>query len=241
MDRGPLTAGTRRGARGLLARDVMTARPITVPPDASVIDIARILLDHGVSAVPVLEGGRVVGIVSEGDLMRRTETGTDHRRSWWLKLFTGSAALARDYARSHGERAADVMTTSVVTVTPETPLHEIAGLLEERRIKRVPVVRKGTLVGIVSRADLLRAFAMTPVPKAPTLAASDHEIRDALLRQLEAAEWATPAHINPIVVDGVVQLWGLIGSEEERRAVRVMAERIGGVRAVEDHLRRGPG
>jgi CBS domain-containing protein len=219
----------------------MTARPITVPPDTSVVEVARLLLDHAISAVPVVADGRVVGIVSEGDLMRRSETATDRRRAWWLTFFTGPTTLAEEYARTHGQRAADVMTSPVVTVNERTPLREIAELLETRRIKRVPVVRDGALVGIVSRADLLRALASTPSAKEPALATTDDGIREALLRDLETMAWATPANINPIVTRGVVHLWGRIGSDAERRALHVAAERVPGVRAVEDHLRRGYG
>jgi CBS domain-containing protein len=217
----------------------MTPRPITVQPDTSVVEVARILLERGISAVPVVDGERIVGIVSEGDLMRRAESGTEHRRSWWLALVTSPETLAGEYARTHGRRAADVMTTKVVTVTDATSLAAIASLLEERCIKRVPVVRRGKLVGIVSRADLLRALAAGPADTGPTLTATDQSIRVRFLRDLDAAAWATPAYVNPLVVDGVVQLWGVIGSEQERRALRAMAARIDGVRGVEDHLRRG--
>jgi CBS domain-containing protein len=217
----------------------MTPQPITVSVDTSVVDIARMLLDRAISAVPVLDGGRIVGIVSEGDLMRRAETGTERRRPWWLGLLTSPQTLASEYTRTHGRRAADVMTTKVVTVTEATPLGKIAKLLEERRIKRVPVVRSGKLVGIVSRADLLRALAAGSADSGPTLTMSDQDIRARFLGDLEAASWATPAYVNPIVVGGVVRLWGLVESEEERRALRAMAARIPGVRGVEDHLRRG--
>lgn len=242
MKRAPIVGrrgGPHRHKQWLTARDVMTPRPITVHPDTSVVEVARILLERGISAVPVVDGERIVGIVSEGDLLRRAETGTERRRSWWLELVTSPETLAGDYARTHGGRAADVMTTKVVTVTEATPLAEIASLLEERRIKRVPIVRRGKLLGIVSRADLLRALAAVPADAGPTMTVTDQSIRVSFLRDLDTAAWATPAYVNPIVVDGIVQLWGVIGSEQERRALRAMAARIKGVREVEDHLRRG--
>jgi CBS domain-containing protein len=217
----------------------MSAPVITVGPETPVVEVARRLLEHRVSGVPVVEGGRLVGIVSEGDLIRRTETGTERRRSWWLTLITSPATLAEEYARSHGHRAADVMTTAVVTVTPETPLGTVAGLLEERRIKRVPVVQAGRLVGIVTRADLVRVLAAAPL--AASVHASDDVIRAELRRRLEASEWATPGFVNPIVLDGVVRLWGFVQSEAERRALIAAAGGVPGVRAVEDHLRRGDG
>jgi CBS domain-containing protein len=228
-------------AEPLTARDVMSSPVITAHPETPVVDLARLLVDHCVSAVPVVDGGRLVGIVSEGDLIRRAETGTERRRSWWLTLVTSPATLAEDYARSHGHSAADVMTPEVVTVTPETSLGEIAAVLEERRIKRVPVVHDGRVVGIVSRADLVRVLAAAPVAETLTVQTTDHAIRAELLRRLEASEWATPGFVNPIVLHGVVRLWGFAQSEADRRALIAAAGSVPGVRAVEDHLRRGDG
>ncbi len=142
------------------AKDVMTSPIVTVGPEATVQEIAKLLIERQVSGMPVLDqGGRVVGIVSEGDLMRRVEHADERHRSWWLKLFSDEITEATEYVKTHGRRAAEVMTRDVVTVDEDTPLHEIAALLEERRIKRVPVVRDGRLVGIVSRANLLHGLA----------------------------------------------------------------------------------
>lgn len=224
----------------MVARDIMTTPVVTVTTDALVADIARLLLTHHISAVPVVNSeGRVVGIVSEGDLMRRPETGGLPDRSWWLALLAGSKQLARDYVRAHGVRAEDVMSRDVVSVTEDTPLHTIAQLLEEHRIKRVPVLREGQLVGIVSRADLLRGLASRPSRSAVLPRVDDRMIRERVVQTLQSLNWATPAYVSVIVTDGVVHLWGVATSEEERKAVRIAAGGVPGVRGVDDHLGRG--
>lgn len=220
----------------MVAQDVMTTTVVTVTPEMPVPDIARLLLKHRVSAVPVVDsGGRLVGIVSEGDLMRRPETGTERHRSWWLTLVGGPDELAREFVKTHGHLAADVMTGDVVTVADDTPVAEIARLLEERRIKRVPVVRQGRVVGIVSRADLLRALASQRPAAAPP-SSDDRTLREQVLHALRSAELGFPGFVNVVVSDGVVHLWGAAESEETRRACRVAAESVAGVRAVENHM-----
>jgi CBS domain-containing protein len=223
------------------ATDLMTTAVVSVGPGTEVREVARLLLEHHISAVPVVNSdNRILGIVSEGDLMRRAEVGTERHRSWWLSLVAGADRLAREYVKSHGRRAADVMTRDVVTVAEDTPAREIAGILEKRRIKRVPVVRDGRLVGIVSRADLLRGLAVQPLsPEAPSMV-DDRLIRERLLRELRGTAWASPVSNNVVVKDVVVHLWGLVSTEDERRALRVAASNVPGVRAVEDHLLRVP-
>lgn len=221
----------------MVAKDVMTKRVVTVGPETPVPKIAQLLLERRISAVPVVDaGGRILGIVSEGDLIRRPEVGAPPRRSWWLALLGGAEEGAVEYVKTHGGRAKDVMTPTVVTVAEDAPLGEIARLLEERRIKRVPVVSRGKLVGIVSRADLLRALASARARPRRAGKRSDQAIRDKLLRTLERQGWAPLGQVNVTVADGVVHLWGLIDSEEQRRALCVAAEGIAGVRAVQDHL-----
>lgn len=223
------------------ARDLMTTAVVTVSPETLVREIARLLLGHRISAVPVVDtDNRILGIVSEGDLMRRAEMGTEWHRSWWLSLTADVDELAREYVKSHGRRADDVMTREVVTVAEDTPAGEIASLLESRRIKRVPVVRDGRLVGIVSRADLLRGLAAHPPEPEGHSSTDDRAIREQLLRELRASRWASPASVNVVVKDGAVHLWGLVRTEEERQALRVAASNVPGVRAVEDHLVRLP-
>jgi CBS domain-containing protein len=215
------------------ARDVMTAEVITVGPETQVGEIARL---HRISAVPVTDAaGGLLGIVSEGDLMRRPESGTLPRRAWWLELLEDGAVEARDFVKTHGRRAADVMTSPVVTVGDDAPLGEIAGLLERRGIKRVPVVRDGRVIGIVSRADLIRGLATRPTEPDGATATDDRAIRESLLAVLRAQPWWSGRYRAVVVTDGVVHLWGLVRSQAERDAMRVAAENVPGVRGVEDH------
>ena len=220
------------------AMDVMTADVITVKENASVRDVAKLLAEHGISAVPVVDDdNRIIGMVSEGDLLHRTETGTGRRRSWWLELIASTNELAVDYVRSHGGSVKDVMTRDVISVSDTTPVADIAILLEKNTIKRVPVVRDGRLVGIVSRANLVRALAMTVNEASSDAGSDDRAIRDKLLAELQAQKWAEVAPANVTVRDGVVHLWSSYYSEEEKRALIVAAENIPGVRRVEDHMR----
>src|SRR5215468_2905856 len=156
------------------AADVMVSAVISVRPNARVEEVASTLLANRISAVPVIDKqGELLGIVSEGDLMRRAEAGTDRSRSWWLEYLTGKQVLAAEYVKSHSHKVTDVMTRSVITATPETPLGEIAMLLERNRIKRVPIVQNGKVVGIVSRANLLQAVAGMPAKNAAAVSAGD--------------------------------------------------------------------
>ncbi len=217
------------------ARDVMVSPVITVKPTTSVKDVARLFLDQHISAVPVVDDtSKIVGIVSEGDLLHRSEAGTERRRSWWLQALTGDETLTREFTKAHGRTAADVMTHCVVTAAPETPLHEIATLLEKNRIKRVPIVDNGKLVGLVSRANLIQAVASGR--KEPELPLSDAAIRDKLLEEMRSQQWNHTSLLNITVTNGVVDLWGLTSSGSEREALRVAAEKIPGVRAVNDNL-----
>lgn len=218
------------------AADIMTIDVLTVRPETPVADIATLMLERGVSAVPVVDEQRkVLGVVSEGDLMRRVESGTEKRRSWWLAFFASNATLAGEYVKSHARRAKDVMTTPPVSVAEDTPIAEIAEKLERHAIKRVPVLRNGVLVGIVSRANLLRALA-TVEAATPAARADDRAIREAVLAELRQQRWSTAGGGNVVVTDGVVHLWGAVTSEEERRATRVAAENVPGVKSVQDHM-----
>jgi CBS domain-containing protein len=217
------------------AADVMVANVISVTPDVLVQDVAYILLSNRISAVPVIDDdGRLLGIVSEGDLMRRAEAGTGRHRSWWLAMLTRTEVLAADYVREHARKITDVMTRNVVTATPDTSLQDIATLLEKNGIKRVPIVEGGKVVGIVSRANLLQALASAR--KQADVDADDSAIRESIVNRLKAESWTTPSLMNVIVRDGTAELWGIVSSQAEKRAVRVAAEATPGVRAVNDNL-----
>ena len=228
------------------AMDVMTTNVVTVGPDTSVQDVAKILSERGISGVPVVDAeNRVIGIVSEGDLLHRIETGTERRperatgrrRSWWLDTIGRDEELARDYVKSHGRTAGDVMTREVVSVNDTTELADVATLLETKRIKRVPVLKDGKLVGIVSRANLVRALAAAGTRLTADTAADDRTIRHQLLAELQGREWVHAWASDIIVRDGVVHIWVSDDRpEEERQALRIAAENISGVRGVEEHI-----
>ncbi|NIR61759.1 MAG: CBS domain-containing protein [Gammaproteobacteria bacterium] len=219
----------------MLAKDVMTRDVATVTPETRVEDIAKLLLRRDISGVPVVDArGRLVGMVSEGDLIRRGET--EGRRSWWLNLLTGPEERARDYLKAHGGHAEDVMTREVVSVSEETPVGEIARILERRRIKRVPVVRDGKLVGIVSRANLLHGLASHRERISIAPSPDDRTIREKILALVKREGWITHGALNVIVNEGVVELWGWVDSRDERKALMAAVEGIEGVKKVNDHL-----
>jgi CBS domain-containing protein len=208
---------------------------ITAKPSSSVAEVAKTLLQQRISAVPIVdEKGRLVGIVSEGDLIHRAESETERRHSWWLEGLTGDETLAAEYVKAHARKAADVMTKKVISASPDTPLHEIAALLERNAIKRVPIVADGRLVGIVSRANLIQALASAP--EQPEIPLSDVAIRDALLARLKEMTWVHTSLLNVTVRSGVADLWGITKSDADRQAIRVAAESTPGVRAVNDNL-----
>jgi CBS domain-containing protein len=221
--------------KAMNARDVMVSPVITVKPYSSVKEVAKTLLEKHISAVPVVDdAGTLVGIVSEGDLMHRFEAGTERRYSPWIRLIAGDASLPANYIKAHARKVADVMTKNVITASPETPLDEIAIRLERNSIKRVPIVKDGRLVGIVSRANIVQVVASAPIELQNPL--SDSTIRDRLLADLKAQSWAHTNSLNVTVNGGVVSLWGVTGSETERKAIGVAAEAAPGVRAVNNHL-----
>ena len=220
------------------ARDVMVSPVITAKPSSSIREVAKIFLERRISAVPVIDDdGKRAGMVSEGDLLHRAEAKTERRHSWWLSGFIGDDTLASEYIKAHSRKVADVMTTRVVTAALDTPLHEIAALLEKNSIKRVPIVENGKLVGIVSRANLIQALAS--VRQGLEIPLSDSAIRDKLLAKLKGQPWADTALLNITVNGGIVDLWGIARSETERKAIRVAAENTPGVRAVNDNMIKG--
>lgn len=213
------------------ARDIMTTRLLTLSPELPVGVAARMLAERGVSGAPVLDGeGRLLGMLTEGDLIRRLAAATDKPRSWFLAMFGSAPAQAEHYARSHGRKVRDMMTTEIESVTEETPVPEVAALLERRNIRRVPVVKDGKLLGLVSRADLLKVSLAEPA--GAEAAASDREIAQALSRAMRDQPWVDAYFIFPEVKDGVVTIHGYSRSEEVQRGLRVMAEGIPGVKEV---------
>jgi CBS domain-containing protein len=217
------------------AVDVMVHNPITIGPDENVGSAIKLLAEHDVSALPVVDdSGTVVGIISEADLVRREELATDKRRPWWLEAFTPATALAEEFAKSHGRRVREVMSDRVVSAAEDTSLREIANLLERNRIKRVPILRDGKLVGIVSRSNLIQAVAtQLPIPDHST-AHSDRDIRLEILEELAKQKWTDFGSRNITVRDGVVHIWGLVGSAEEHKALLALVEEIEGVKSVSD-------
>jgi CBS domain-containing protein len=218
------------------AADVMTGELLSVRPDTSIVEAIRVMLDHRISGLPVIDdAGRLIGVLTEGDLLRRSETGTERHRPRWLEILMGPGRMAGEYVRTHGRKVGEIMTREVVSVTPERPLDEIVALMERHRIKRVPVLDGDRLVGLVTRADLLRALARTLEEK-PAPPTSDDEIRERILAELAKVAWAPRDGLAITVENGVVGLDGVILEEKERQALRVAAENVPGVRAVEDRL-----
>ena len=218
------------------AGDIMTRRVVSVVPEATVLEAIRLMLQNHISGLPVIDAsGKLVGVVTEGDFLRRAETGTQTKRSRWLELLVGPRKLAEDYVHSHGRTVAEVMTPDPVTVTDDITLENVVSIMERHRIKRLPVMRGKAVIGIVSRANLMHALAslgrVTPEP-----AKSDTAIRDQILSELDKQAWAPVALIDVVVHDGVVELWGTITEEKQGDGLRVLAENTPGVKQVINHL-----
>jgi len=218
------------------AKDIMTSTVVSVPPETTILQAARQMLQHHISGLPVIDAtGKLVGIVSEGDFLRRRETQTERRRSRWLEFLIGPGKLAAEYTRSHGGKVAEVMTIDVHTVAEDTALEDVVELMERHRIKRVPVMRGDKVVGIVTRSNLMHAMVSLARTE-PKAAKDDTTIREKLLMEMKKESWAPEAMVNVIVRDGIVELWGVIIDERQREALKVAAENIPGVKAVKDHL-----
>ncbi|AET93623.1 signal-transduction protein (plasmid) [Burkholderia sp. YI23] len=223
------------------ACDIMTTSIITASPDMTVRHAAGTMVFAGISGMPVVdETGKLLGMITEGDLMHRAEIGTGVKhRAWWLDMVASTSELASQYVKEHAKTVKDLMTTDITTVTETCPVGDIAELLERRRIKRVPVMRDGKVVGIVSRSNLIRAL-VTMAPEVPATAESgDNAIREDVLAAMEGHPWAM-ARENVIVENGVVHLWGPVVGAEEGNAIRVAAENTPGVKEVVAHFGRPP-
>jgi CBS domain-containing protein len=220
------------------AIDVMVREVITVHPETDIADALRLLGKHDVSALPVVDdSGHLVGLISEADLIQRVEIGTEKHRVWWVEAVTGAAALAQEFAKSHGKKVDEVMTADVVSASEDAPLSEIAALMERKRIKRVPITREGKLVGIVSRANLIQALASAMSHSQPEGGnGKDREIRHEVLDRLAEQKWTDFGARNIIVTDGVVHVWGIVSSDAERKALIALAEEVPNVRRVSDEM-----
>lgn len=224
------------------ATDVMTTDVITVGPEMTVRDLAMLLAERGISGAPVVDqSGQLVGIVSEGDLLHRAEVGAARRhrvrrRSWWLDHY--ASEVTKEYVKDHGRLVKDVMSQDVATVTEDTDLSDVAALLEAKRIKRTPVMRGGKVVGIISRANIVRAVGATKRAPAQNGEDDDRTIRAQLLNELGREAWAKSIWPEDIIVrDRVVHYWVSADEPEgKRQAVRVAAETVSGVRGVEEHV-----
>jgi CBS domain-containing protein len=218
------------------AKDIMTRTVVSIDQDATVLQAARLMLQHHISGLPVVdEQGALVGVLSEGDFLRRSETHTERRRSRWLEFLMGPGRIAGDYVHSHGNKVSEVMSSDLKTVGEDASLEDIVALMEKHRIKRVPVLRAGRLVGIITRSNLMHAVVSLARAASPA-AHSDAEIREKLLAEFKKERWAPVASTNVVVHDGVVDLWGMVVDERQRNALKVAAENIPGVTGVKDHL-----
>jgi CBS domain-containing protein len=217
------------------AHQIMTRPVITVTPETTIVDAANLMLQRHVSGMPVLdEAGKLVGIVSEGDFIRRSEIGTGRKRGRWLRFILGPGKQASDFVHEHGRKVGEVMTKSPLTITEDTALAEIVQLMEKNNVKRLPVVRSDKVVGIVSRANLLQAVASL-ARQVPDPTADDDHIRNRVIDALEKNDWC-PFGLSVIVRDGIVHLSGVITEERSRQAAVVAAEGVQGVKKVHDHL-----
>lgn len=220
----------------MYASDVMTRGVVTVRTGTPVRTAIRVMAEKGLSGLPVVDAdGRLAGIVTEGDFLRRVELGTEKKRSAFLELLRGPALHAGDYIRTHARIVDEIMVADVATVTPDSTLLEIVDIMERRRVRRVPVTEAGVLVGVVSRGDLLRALSRL-MDAEPAVRTTDAEIRRRLIATLDEYDWFPRASLRVEVQDGVVTLEGLVNSERERQALRVAAENVPGVESVVDQL-----
>jgi CBS domain-containing protein len=216
--------------------DVMTRRVISVAPDARIEDAISLMLKHHISGLPVIDRkGKLVGMVTESDFLRRAETGTEKKRSRWLDAFFGPGDAAMSYIHCHGSKVRDVMTRGAVTIKEDAKLDDVVHLMESRRIKRLPVVRRGKVVGIVSRANLMRSLASLR-HAVPALSKNDTAIRDRIITALYEQTWSSGADVEITVRDGIADIWGTVTDPMQRDAVRVLVETAPGVKRIENHL-----
>jgi CBS domain-containing protein len=217
------------------AADVMTRQVITISADASILQAARLMLQNRISGLPVVDQqGQLVGVITEGDFLRRAETGSERHRPSWLEFLVSPGRLADEYVHTHGRKVEEVMSRSPQTICEDASLEEVVRTMVHKKIKRVPVMRDGMLVGIITRADLLHALVsvarvIPPIPK------DDTAIRDRIVSEIDKLPWR-PAGVSVLVRDGSVELSGTILDERAREGIRVLVENVPGVRAIHDHM-----
>jgi CBS domain-containing protein len=216
--------------------DVMTSAPVTTSPDASLEDAVSLMVKTRVSGLPVVDSkGALIGIITEGDLLRRVELGTLRAPAGRLAAFLTPGRAAHDFVHTHGQRVGEVMTGEVISTTADTPLSEVVALMETRQVKRLPVVHRGRLIGIVSRADLLRALAKL-LSERRVVSISDVDLRKRVLAEIDKQRWATRANLDITVENGIVELRGAVTDDRERLGLRVIVENTPGVKDVHDRL-----
>jgi CBS domain-containing protein len=221
------------------AKDIMTRDVATVSPSANVREIAKLMASKRLSGLPVVTSdGRPVGMLTASDLLHRVETGTEKRSSWFTSFFSNPDEMARQYAKAHGLKAHEVMSRHVISVRDDADLSEVADVLDRNRLKRVPVVRDGSLVGIVSRSDLVRVLSEASVGQA-IAPSDDAAVQNAIWQAIRKQTWLNSGYVNITVKDGVVEAWGMVGSQDQRNALMVLIEEAAGEARVEDHLKVG--
>jgi len=219
----------------MIVADVMTRGVISLAPEDSVRKAAERMLRYDTSGFPVLDHGKLVGMITQGDFLRRAETGTERHRPRWSEFFADPGRLAGDYVHAHARTVAEVMTRDVITISEDASLDEAVELMERHRVKRLPVVKGGVMVGIISRVNLLHAF-LVGSPKDQPAPLDDNAIHDRLMAELNSQPWLTHGSMQAMVKNGVVVLQGKIRDERQRAALRVAAENIPGVKQVIDDL-----
>lgn len=222
------------------AHQIMTSKVKTVRRESSISEVATLMTTHRISGLPVVdEDGSMVGIVSETDLLHRIETGTEKQRKWWVSLFIDADMRARDFIKAHGHTVGDVMSRFVISVPHDASLAQVADILDANNLKRVPVLENGKLVGIITRGDLVRAFvdadAMENIPQREPAA-----LQKAINETLAAQSWINSAYINVVVTDSAIEIWGVVSSEDQRKALTILVEEVAGQRSVVNHVSVGP-
>ncbi len=223
----------------MIASEIMTRDVTTVSPSASVREAAKLMVDRRLSGLPVVTSdGRLVGMLTASDLLHRVETGTERRSSWFTNFFADPDDMARQYAKAHGLKAHEVMSRHVISVRDDADLSEVADVLDRNRLKRVPVVRDGTLVGIISRSDLVRLLSEASIGQ-PIATSDDAAVQNAIWQAIRKQTWLNSGYVNITVKDGGVEAWGMVGSQEQRNALMVLIEEAAGDAKVQDHLKVG--